>query len=436
MRTTRILTLVLVATAVAATAAASRAAPARTSWARISGPTQPGVQLGLARTPDGVLHVIWNRGATPTSIFETRLSPSGKTTGTSTVATGFDGNGGLALVAAPDQSLRLFAAGATQPGSTAYGINTFTAPASGGTWTLQSAYWGGATANSAGAIGATLTKDGQPVTAWRGFAAMGVPPGSIPQSGYYGGMTESQLATDAATGAVVLSGVTNSGQGGVYVQQVLPSAGTRAVLPLPFGFNDWNSSLSGRIGAAGVYVAYADTKAVHLVRYGGGTQTLAHGAFTSAATCAGPDGRLWVAWGGATSGLFVTRSNKAASAFEPVQKLAVPQGGSGGLSFVQCEGSAGPADLFADVPGGSAQGFSQTHVLPQLSLRAQASKTKVTIAVRDAGDPLAGVSVRVGGKSVTTNALGQAALTLRAGSYSANATMANYAPASIRFSVR
>jgi hypothetical protein len=436
MRTTRILTLLLALTAVAAAAGAatSRAAPSRTAWARISGPTQPGVQLGLARTADGVLHVIWNRGATPTSIFETRLSPSGKTTGTSTVATGWDGNGGLALVVQPDHSLRLFAAGATRPGSSAYGINTFTAPASGGSWALQGPYWGGATANAAGAIGATLTKDGQSVTAWRGSAAMGVPPGSIQD--YYGGMTESQLATDAADGGVVLSGVTNSGQGGVYLQQVLPSTGARTILPLPFSLNDWNSSLSGRIGAAGVYVAYADSKAVRLVRYGGGTQTLAHGAFTSAATCAGPDGRLWVAWGGPTSGLFVTRSNKAASGFEPVQKLAVPQGGGGGLSFVQCEGSAGPADLFADVPGGSAQGFSQTHVLPQLSLRAQATKTKVTISVRDAGDPVAGVSVRVGGKGVTTNAQGQAALTLRAGSYSASATMASYAPASIRFSVR
>ena len=29
----------------------------------MSGPTAPGPQLGLARTGDGVLHVIWNRGA-------------------------------------------------------------------------------------------------------------------------------------------------------------------------------------------------------------------------------------------------------------------------------------------------------------------------------------------------------------------------------------
>src|SRR6185437_2679675 len=107
----------LAAVALALTAGLGRAAPAGPAWSRVSGPTQPGVQLGLARTPDGVLHVIWNRGASPTSIFETRLSASGKTLGTSTVATGFDGNGGLGLLAMPDHTLRLFAAGATHPGS-------------------------------------------------------------------------------------------------------------------------------------------------------------------------------------------------------------------------------------------------------------------------------------------------------------------------------
>src|SRR5215813_7159881 len=132
MRTTRIVTLLLALAAVAAGAATSRAAPSRTAWARISGPAQPGSQLGLARTADGVLHVIWNRGATPTSIFETRISRGVAAAGTSTVATGFDGNGGLALLAMPDKTLRLFAAGAAHPNSSASGINTFTAPAQGG----------------------------------------------------------------------------------------------------------------------------------------------------------------------------------------------------------------------------------------------------------------------------------------------------------------
>jgi hypothetical protein len=399
----------------------------------VSGPTKPGVQLGLARTADGVLHVIWNRGDRSTSIFETRISPAGSTTGTSTVATGFGGNGGLALLVMPDRSLRLFAAGAARPGSAAYGINTFTAPATGRTWTLQSGtYWGGEVASASGAIGATLMKDGRPVTTWRGSAAVGVPPSS--QSAYEGGMTDSQLATDAGSGGVVMSGVTNAGKGGVYMQQLLPSKGPTTILPLPFGLNDWNSSASGRIGAPGVDIAYADGKAIRLARYGGGTKLLARGPFTSAAVCPAPGGRLWVAWGDRTSGLFATRSNMAATAFEAVQKLALPKGGSDGLTFVQCEGSAGPADLFANVSSGATQGFWQTHVLARLSLRARVAKTKVTIIVVDAGDPLAGIVVRLGGRKLTTDAHGRAIVTLRPGSYTARASAGGYAPASIRFS--
>src|SRR5580765_342412 len=122
MRPSHRTSIALAAVALALTTGLGRAAPAGPPWSRISGPTQPGVQLGLARTSDGVLHAIWNRGATPPSIFETRLSASGKTIGTSTVATGFDGNGGLGLLAMPDRTLHLFAAGATHPGSSAYGI--------------------------------------------------------------------------------------------------------------------------------------------------------------------------------------------------------------------------------------------------------------------------------------------------------------------------
>jgi hypothetical protein len=422
--------------AAAAALAAQAHSNATTAWTRISGPTQPGVQLGLARTADGVLHVIWNRGSSPTSIFETRLSPVGKKLGMSTVATGFDGNGGLALLAMPDKTLRLFAAGATRPGSPAYGINPFTAAETGASWTLQNgAYWGGAVASSANLIGATLTKDGQAVTAWRGNAAEGVPPASIPSSGYEGGMTESRLATDAAAGSVVLSGVTNAGKGGVYVRQVLPDRGSPVVLPLPSAANDWDNGLSSRIGAPGVYVAYGDARAARLYRYGGPSKTLAKGPFTSATVCAGPAGRLWVAWGDSREGLFVTRSNKAAAAFEPVQKLKLPQNTQDGLTYVQCEGSAGPLDLFADVLVGSAGGFWHSHVLARLSLRAKAGKGKATLWVRDAGDPASGVTISVGSKRVTTDAKGRATLALRPGSYTARATAAGYAPASARFKV-
>jgi hypothetical protein len=412
---------VAVAAVAAVAAGASHAAGAGSAWSRISGPSQAGAQLGLARTGDGVLHVIWNRGNSATSIFETRLSAAGKPVGTSTVAKGWDGNGGLGLVVMPDRTLRLFAPGVG-------GINTFTAPAGGGSWSLQSgAAWGGAIAESAYVIGAALTKDGQPVTAWRGIAGEGVPPGSTP--GYEGGMAESYLATDAASGAVVLSGSTNAGQGGVYVQRIVPSLGPRVVLG-PLG-KEWGNQISGRIGAPGVYVAYADGRAVRLYRYGGGSKTVATGPYLSATVCAGPAGRLWIAWGGSDGSIVVTRSNRAANAFEPAQKLQLP---GGALTFLQCEGSAGPADLFA--AGQQNGGFSHAHVLAQLALHVQATRTKVTISARDAGDPVSGVAVTAGGKHVKTAANGQVSLKLRPGSYSARATASGYAPASTSFSVR
>jgi hypothetical protein len=410
-------TAALFLAALGAVALAASAGASSPGWARVSGPSQPGSQLGLARTADGVLHVIWNRGATNTSVFESRFSTTGNAAGTSTIATGWNGNSGLALLTMPDGTLRLFAAGTN-------GIHTFTAPSAGKSWTAQPvAGWGGPVAESSGIIGAALTKNGQPVTAWRGNAAEGVPPGSIPQNGYEGGMTESFLSTDASSGGVVLSGETNAGQGGAYLQQILPSAGKRVVLgPLA---KDWSVGTSGRIGAAGVFGAYADGKAAHLYRYGGSSRTLARGAFWSATACAGPAGRLWVVWGDQADGLFVTRTNRAAGSLEPVQKLKAPSGP--GLSFVQCEGSAGALDLFAD-----SGGFWHTHLLAQLSVRASASRGKATIAVRDAGDPVAGAAVSVGGRHLQTGASGSVSVSLRPGSYTVAVTAPGYATASAR----
>jgi hypothetical protein len=433
-------TLLLPSLAAAALAVGVVAAtPAAPSWTRVTGPNNAGDQLGLARTPDGTLHVIWNRGNNaPSSIFDTRFSPSGARQATTTVTSHWDGaKNGLALLGMPDKTLRLFASGGHSSTTSSSGISTFTAPASGAGWTLQPEVWGGPVAGASGVIGATLTKDGQVVTGWRGTAATGIPPSSIPQNAYAPAQIATHLATDAGTGAVVLAGVYGAGNGGVYVQQVLPSPGKAVVLPDNSYNNDVITGESSRIGAPGVFVAYADTKAARLYRYGGGTKTLATGPFTSATVCAGPGGRLWVTWGDAKDELFVTRSNRAVSAYEPVQKLTLPQQTTNGLKFLQCEGSAGPVDLFAQVVDkGNGTGFWHTHALAQLSLRAQAGKGKATISARDAGDPVAGVAIAVGGKHVRTDARGQATLTLRAGSYSASATAAGYAPASARFSVR
>lgn len=428
---------VLAAALFAGVSSATTASPGP-SWARISGPNNAGDQLGLARTADGTLHVIWNRGnQPPSSIFDTRFSPGGANLGTTTVTSSWDGaKNGLALLVMPDKTLRLFATGGHSDADSNGGMSTFTATAGGTGWSLQPDVWGGPVAAASGIVGATLTKDGQVVTGWRGTAAEGLPPTSIPQSAYAPFQLATHLATDAGSGAVVLAGVYGGGKGGVYVQQVLPGVGKAVVLSDNSYNNDWITGLSARIGAPGVYVAYADTKAVHLYRYGGSSKTLARGPFTSATVCAGPDGRLWVAWGDNNNEVLVTRSSRAVGAYEPVQKLTLPQQTRNGLRYLQCEGSAGQLDLFADVVDkANGIGFWHTHVLPELTLRAQAGKGKATLAVTDAGDPVAGAAISVGGRSVKTAANGRATLALRSGSYTARVSAPGYAPATARFSV-
>ena len=135
-----------------------------------------------------------------------------------------------------------------------------------------------------------------------------------------------------------------------------------------------------------------------------------------------------MAWGDA-SGLFVTRTNRAAGVLEPVQKIHAPSGN--GLTYVQCEGSAGPVDLFAD----DGTGFFHAHLLAQLTVHAAAAHGKVTVSVRDAGDPVAGASVAVGGRHLKTGTSGTVTLTLRPGPYSAHVTASGYATATASFHV-
>jgi hypothetical protein len=434
----------IVAPAAATGAGAGAARTSATAWNRISGPTGAGIELGLARTAGGTLHVIWNRGnPAPTSIFDTRISAAGKAQGTTTVATNWGGANGLALLVMPDTTLRLFATGAIATGSNVGGVNTLTAGPTGTGWKLdQGAVWGGAGAEAASTIGATLTKDGQPVTSWAGYVKVGLDT-SYSTTPYEPFMGSSVVATDGVSGAVFLSGEEGNGkQSGTWIEQVLPSKGRGVVLPSA-ARDGGISGMSTRLGASGAYVAYENTTlagvskpTVRLYRYGGATRTIASGQFTTAKVFAGPEGRLWLAWGDNTDGIFVTRTNKAAGSLEPVQKLTPPPG----TSYVwnaQGEGSTGPLDLFVDVSFGSGRGFWHTHVLPLLSPRVSVSRTRVvTVSVRDAGDAVAGAVISVGGKRLKANGKGNATLALKAGSYAATVSAAGYVPASVRFSVK
>lgn len=452
--------LVAAAAAVAVAGLAIPAGAARPakgqSWDRISGPSDAGQQLGLARVQDGTLHVIWNQGGggSPATIHDTRLAPSGHKIGTTTVATDWDGAGGLALLAMPDGTLQLFATGGHTLGlpSPEVGVNVLTGQANGSGWSLeQGAVWGGAPAGAAPFVSAALTKDGQPVTAWAGAGVsnfqVGVAGGGIGTPVCSCAASSAEVATDAGSGAVVMAGQTIDNPSGTYVEQALPSITNRTVLPSATQSAEGDFGITGRIGAPGVYVAYTDGNRpgvskpkMRLYKYGGPTTTIAGGPFTVAKAFAGPSGRLWLVWGDAAGGLFVTRSNQAVNRFEPVQKMKSPSGASF-LWNAQGDGSTGALDVFVDASTADGRGFWHTHVLARDSLKGRVSarhkgKQTITLTLTDAGDPLAGASITASHagrvQHLKTNASGTASLTVHGGgTITAIAVVPTYANARI-----
>jgi hypothetical protein len=437
------------------------AVPPAGAWVRISGGTSNatavGSQLGLARTADGTLNVVWDRGTSKATIFDTRISSGGKIIGTTTVATNWSGLSGLALVPTAANTLQLFAGGGST-GSIYNGVDTFTAPAAGTPWALvPKVSWGGIPAGESPYLGATVAPGTQAVTAWPGSYHVGLSPSAavVPIDA---DMESSELVTDQKTGAVVVAGVTISGRGGTYVRRLLPAPGP--VTLLPSSTNARSSGEAARTGTGGVYIAWANGtgQTVELTRYQGGSQTLDQGpvpggglGWAAANVFAAPGGRLWVVWWGDRSNyLFVTRSNEAVSAFEPVQRLVLPDPSSdSGIvpsSQIQGSGLTGPLDLFADTTVGNKTpetGFLYTRVGAMFTLHESvgtypkgARSAPVKFSVLDAGDPLEGVQISVGRQHQLTGASGSVTLQLApGGSYKASATAAGYVPASTSFVV-
>jgi len=160
-------------------------------------------------------------------------------------------------------------------------------------------------------------------------------------------------------------------------------------------------------------------------------------------------GRIWVMWGDASGGgIAVTRSNKAVTKWEPVQKIALPKNTTAFYN-AQGEGSGGPLDAFVDLLlGTNDRGFWRTHVLARDSLSESTSfqsggkgkSAKLAFHATDAGDPLSGAIIVVARGSTVlarlkTDPNGHAAMSLpvgnRNGSLKATVTAPGYSAQTI-----
>jgi hypothetical protein len=413
------------------------------SWSRVTDTGARNIdQVGLARTNDGVLHVVWSRRVgSDESIRHAAIAKNGGVGAATTAIGAVRGLSDPEIITMPDGSLRLFyGVVIPSPG----GIRMSSAGPSGTGWT-----GGGKVSNdnTGGDPGATSDKGGTPIFAWtsgiNAYYKIGsttdVHLGPSPRCCFY----DMEAAVDDANGQAFIayhSNVTDAN--GLFVRQITPNLGAPQRAPnLLTGRNflapDHRMPLVARQGG-GVYFAYCTgyprCLQVRLWRVGGRAMVVATGRDIEDVNLArGPDGRLWVMWQDSAR-LRATRTNKPASKAGAIVNVPSPPGTSS-LWDTFGEGSLGTLDLFAHV---SAQGGLATwhrQVLPGLTLKCSPKKGGATCRVTDAGAPVAGAKVRSGGKTATTAGSGIASLSLSSGRKAVTATKAGYSPASARVRV-
>ena len=476
--TPRLLTVTVAAvaaltTAVCVPAGTATAAPAHV-WQRVTGAGGASIdEVGFARRSDGTLDVVWQIGtdASSGSLYDTTISPAGRLGTTNTIASNWSAISNPAVTAGPGGSLDAFFGGirSTAPTETNTDLNLATSTSGGSSWSLTTgdiAHLG----DGDDAYASTISAATDPLTAtpyetWNGTSGVWVHAGISPSSpnnnflpsawgccGY-----SSNIAFNSA-GAGMVDWYSNAtGRLGVWAQPVttdgtpggspqqLPGTGNMSV-----GESQRTPLAAGPGGA--FYIAYPTgypsfTKVV-LWRVGSSTTrtiaTLSGTGGTAASIAADSNGRLWVLWtDGSGPTVYARRSNLSGTVFGATVDAGAPAHTE---SIYSLDGNASPTalDAFAvDSPTGSNGSATWwTHIYPGLTLTSSRTSltsgqaTRVSFTVTDAGDPVAGATVKVGRRALSTNRHGTASLTLTATrSVAVSAARSSYTGASLRLRV-
>lgn len=471
-------------TAQASTAQAGQAGTTRTMAARAATPqdvVRPGhwaqvttpladnpliPEIGLARGADGVLHVLWLNGSGPWRVKDTPIAASGQVGKPATIATDF-------LATDPDVTTTPSGVVAFWNGiksntpNSPQGTFTATRPPSGGSWSVSGSAIAPlpAVPDTSSSDSATTGSDGQPWFAYSGTDSMVVDHVGHPEVQVAPSLKccldNAGLAVDGASGQTWLaySSLIPNSQG-IFARPLSATgkpSGPAVRLPQSLG-TDGNiippqqrTAITGRgQGRAGVFAVYGSgwpkftslkeirlgTASARTMATFGRTQDMAGTAIT-----ADQAGRLWVAWAtgrGTSPGLFVRRSNPAAGAFGPAERVALP-GGTTAVLKVYINARGGALDVVALIDRGNLNKttYWATEVLAPLALSATRSSgggAKVTFRVTDAGTAVPGATVRFCGKHFTTPKSGQVSFRVASvshGSATGTATKAGYAGASL-----
>jgi hypothetical protein len=418
------------------------------NWSRVTDTTQTNIDnVALARTRDGVLHVVWHVSSGSTeSLRHVAIQANGTVGPATTAVGGIRGVSNPDLVTWTDGSLRLFySVVIPSPG----GIQMSTAGPSGTGWSGPQKI---SHDNQGAAPGATTDRNGTPIFAWspglNSYYKVGTNTGQAdgflgpaPRCCFY----DLETAVDESSGAGFVGYHSNvTDQAGIFVRQILPRVGTPQLAPRvltgkQFLQPDHRIPLVARQGG-GVFLAYCSgyprCTQVLLWRVGGKVLVVKRGGqdVEDVNLARGPDGRLWVLWQDSAR-IYASRTNTAATRAGAIVRVPSPPRTST-LWDVFGEGSLGPLDLFAHVAVGGSNSTWHRQVLPGLSLKCVRKKAGATCRVTDAGQSVTGATIKVGRKSVKTLNSGVASFTLRKGSYKVTASKAGYTSATTVVRVR
>ena len=422
-------------------------------WTQVTGLGQDDLNImraGVARTGDGVLHVLWtrNEAGNAASVLHSTVSADAKTvSGPNTVFTNPDGvNETVDLARAPDGSLRAFFSATNVFDS---GMATATSSDGGASWSVGGPISRrepqGKPVYAASGIGGAIGADGTVYSIWGdsspggGGYHVGLDP-NAPDGELPGGLkSDPGLGIEAATGQVV-AGWNSMDDEGVVLMGI--PGGVPAAIPNSAADLQHQVAITGRIGAPGVFVAFGQgtnpllaDPAVYRVDTGV-TKRLTKRDGELVSIAAGPAGRLWVFWkDGGT--IFATRSDPDAVNWGRIVRVKAPKKADTIYDLVG-EGSPGPLDLLAhvDPPTGTLSSWHR-RILPGLSIKTKVTKGDLEVRVSDAGAPVSGAKVKVSEEgSKTTGAGGSVTFEdVKKGKHKVRASRDGYAPVAKRVKV-
>ena len=467
--------LVSRAVALSALVVLASASPATAAtWLKVTGFGEPDsntLEVGLARTANGTLNVLWSQDTSSDQhlVLNTQVSANGKSvTGPHTVFAYENGAGDTALLPTPEGGLRAFFAGLSPDDPRDEGMATATS-ADGVSWAVQPTLASDSTSGvspvyAASGIGGTIWNNGTPMSVWGDSApdAHGYHVGTNDQTpdvrfGHPDAENSATIAnpgaaTDSATGEVAV-GWNDLDAGRTQIVFVQPTTnpwfppGPRINAPGGEAIDGLHPvAMTGRSGDnPGIFVAYLrgtnpfDSRAA-VWRIGAGSPmpglpNTPDARFPGVAMST--DGRLWAFWFAADSDrIRAARSNQKATRFGATV-VVKPPSGTDSVWALAGEGAPGGAvDIAAHVTrSDSDTGTYVTRVLPGITLKVKKKDDgTVVFKTSDAGEKLA-TKIKFAGQTKETGDDGKVTFAPNPGKYVAKATRDGYTPTKKRVKV-